>query len=106
MKTLRNSLFLILSVIIFSSFTSASVFGQTSDLPDSSIPPLSVKTELPLYDQGGVIVVSGLVKNPDENNVNAITLRILDEDGNIVTVDQFMPQEDGSFAKTYLATGP
>src|SRR3970282_241651 len=60
----------ILSTIVLSLFVVSFGFSSAfaDELTEGTIPPLSVKTELPLYDDGDSIVFSGFIKNPDENN--------------------------------------
>jgi hypothetical protein len=86
----------------------SSVYGQVDD---SQIPPLSVKTELPLYDQGDSVVFSGKVKNPDASNLIDVTLRVIGPlvngtSSNIVQVKQIKPQLDGSFEGAFIVSGP
>ncbi len=69
-----------------------------------NIPPLSVRTDSDSYDQGDTVVITGLVKHPEEGI--PITLRILDSNSKLVGIDQFSPATDGSFSRTYVATGP
>ena len=92
-----------LSVILISSIgITVPAFG--AGLEDFNIPPLSVTTDSDSYDQGDTIVITGLVKNVEEGI--QITLRILDPDSNIISVGQFSPASDGTYSKTYVATGP
>ena len=68
---------------------------------------ISVQTELPLYDQGGVIVVSGNITDSDLNMADSATLKIIDEEQTVVQIDQFKPNLDGTFVQgPYLPTGP
>ncbi|MBM3904216.1 MAG: hypothetical protein FJ357_03645 [Thaumarchaeota archaeon] len=82
-------------------------FGQSSQ-----IPPLSVSTELPLYESGDRVVFSGLIKSPDVNNLIDVTVRIVGPivNGtgatNIVTVKQVSPLLDGTFADNFVVGGP
>ncbi len=69
-----------------------------------NIPPLSVRTDSDSYDQGDTVVITGLVKHPEEGI--PVTLRILDTNSKLVGIDQFNPAADGSFSRTYIATGP
>ena len=78
------------------------VFG--AGLDEHNIPPLSVQTDSNSYEQGDTIVVTGLVKKPEEGI--PITLRILDANSKLVQIDQFTPALDGTFSRTYVATGP
>ncbi|WKT58794.1 EB domain-containing protein [Candidatus Nitrosotenuis chungbukensis] len=97
---------IVLSLIVVSSAFSSNAFGQ---LVDGTIPPLSVKTELPLYDEGDSVVFSGLIKNPDVNNAIDITVRVLGPlingtSNKIVTVDQIHPV-GGSFEGAFVVSG-
>jgi len=69
-----------------------------------NVPPLSVTTDSDSYDQGDTVVITGLVKHPEEGI--PVTLRILDTNSKLVGIDQFNPAADGSFSRTYIATGP
>ncbi|MBI5146583.1 MAG: hypothetical protein HZA84_05115 [Thaumarchaeota archaeon] len=98
---------IVLSLIVVSSGLSSSVFGQ---LTDGTIPPLSVKTELPLYDEGDSVVFSGLIKTPDINNSIDITIRVLGPlingtSNKIVTVNQIHPI-GGAFEGAFVVSGP
>ena len=99
---LRYLAYALMSVIISSMGAIIPAFG--AGLEEYNIPPLSVQTDSNSYDQGDVVVVTGLVKNPEEGV--PITLRILDANNKLVQIDQFTPAADGSFSKTYVATGP
>lgn len=97
---------IVLSLIVVSSGLSSSVYGQ---LTDGTIPPLSVKTELPLYDEGDSVVFTGLIKTPDANNSIDITVRVLGPlingtSNKIVTVDQIHPI-GGSFEGAFVVSG-
>jgi len=70
----------------------------------STISPLSIKTDLPSYNQGDSIIMSGHVR--DIVNGTAVTLRVFNPLPNLITVAQLTPASDGSFTKTFLATGP
>ncbi|MFM7796235.1 MAG: CFI-box-CTERM domain-containing protein [Candidatus Nitrosotenuis sp.] len=89
------------------SSTGSFAFGQSSQ-----IPPLSVKTELPLYESGDRVVFNGLIKSPDANNLIDITVRIVGPivNGtgatNIVTVKQVRPLLDGTFVDNFVVGGP
>lgn len=98
---------IVLSLIVVSSLLSGNVFGQ---LTDGTVPPLSVKTELPLYDEGDSVVFSGLIKNPDANNAIDITVRVLGPlingtSNKIVTVNQIHPV-GGAFEGAFVVSGP
>ena len=70
----------------------------------TTIAPLSIHTDLPTYNQGDKIIMSGQVR--DIQNGTAITLRVFNPLKNLVRVDQILPAPDGTFNKAFLATGP
>jgi predicted secreted protein with PEFG-CTERM motif len=70
----------------------------------SSLPPLSIQTNSPSYNQGDTIVINGQIKNA--LNDTAITVRIVNSLKNMVSIAQFVPGSDGSFSTKVLATGP
>lgn len=99
---------IVLSLIVV-SFGLSSAFAA-DELIAGTIPPLSVKTELPLYDDGDSVVFSGIIKNPDENNAIDITVRVLGPlingtSSQIVTVKQIHPV-GGAFEGTFIVSGP
>jgi hypothetical protein len=102
----------ILAVMFLSLMVlSPSLISANAQLDSSQIPPLSIKTELPLYDQGDSVVFSGLVKSPDTNNLVDITLRVVGPlvngtSSNIIQVKQIKPQLDGSFGGSFIVSGP
>ena len=99
-------LVVLLSVMLFAS-TASLAFGQSSQ-----IPPLSVSTELPLYESGDRVIFNGVIKSPDVNNLTDVTVRIVGPivNGtgatNIVTVKQVRPLLDGTFADNFVVGGP
>jgi hypothetical protein len=97
-----------LAVVLFSTSLSVA-FAQTDT---SQIPPLSVSTELPLYESGDRVNFSGFIKNLDVNNMIDVTVRIVGPiingtgSTNIVTVKQVHPLLDGTFADNFVVGGP
>ena len=92
-----------LTLVLISSVGMAiPAFG--AGLENFDVPPLSVRTDSDSYDQGDTVVITGLVKNPEEGI--PVTLRILDSNSKLVGIDQFNPATDGSYSRTYIATGP
>lgn len=82
-----------------------------AQVDQSQIPPLSIKVELPLYDQGDSVVFSGKVKNFDPNDLMDVTVRVIGPlvngtSSNIVQVKQIKPQLDGSFEGSFIVSGP
>lgn len=110
MRQAGRLLAVLLSVVLFTS-TASAVFAQST--PDSSqVPPLSVSTELPLYESGSHVNFKGAIKNLDINNAIDVTVRvvgpIINGTGatNIVTVKQVKPLLDGTFADNFVVGGP
>ncbi len=73
-------------------------------------PEFIIKTELPLYDQGDTVKVSGFITNLDANNAIDVTLRVVGpitngNSGNIVSIDNIKPNTDGSFESTFIVAG-
>ena len=98
---------IVLSLIVVSSGFSSVL---AAELESGQIPPLSVKTELPLYEDGDSVVFSGIIKDPDANNSIDITVRVLGPlingtSSQIVTVKQIHPSA-GSFEGTFVTSGP
>jgi len=98
---------IVLSLIVVSSGLSSAL---AAELSSGTIPPLSVKTELPLYEDGDSVVFSGIIKDPDVNNSIDITVRVLGPlingtSSQIVTVKQIHPAE-GAFQGTFVTSGP
>ncbi|MBS1269011.1 MAG: hypothetical protein MAG458_01747 [Nitrosopumilus sp.] len=56
---------------------------------------ISVQTELPSYGMGDTISISGVVS--DYDGTNQVILRIISSDNNLIQVDQFTPNTDGTF---------
>ncbi len=69
-----------------------------------NVPPLTVKTDLPSYQQGDAVIVTGNVREAE--NATALTLRVFSSLKNLISIAQLLPASDGSFTKTFLATGP
>jgi len=67
-------------------------------------PTVSIKTDLPSYNQGDTIVMTGHVS--DVTSGSAILLRIFNSGGQLISLAQLVPASDGSFTKSFLATGP
>jgi predicted secreted protein with PEFG-CTERM motif len=77
---------------------------HNGSLTATSLPPLSIQTNSPSYNQGDTIVINGQIKNA--LNDTAITVRIVNSLKNMVSIAQFVPRSDGSFSTKVLATGP
>ncbi len=106
MRGAGSTVLVFLSLIVLSVGLTG-VYAQDS----GQIPPLSIKTELPLFDQGDVVVFSGKVKTLVENNLQDITIRVIGPlvngtSSNIVQVKQITPQLDGTFEGNFVVSGP
>ena len=84
--------------------TAYKLLHGTSTVSLSTLSPLSINTDLPTYNQGDTIVMTGHVR--DVENGTAVTLRVFNSLKNLISVAQLSPSSDGSFTKTFLATGP
>ena len=70
---------------------------------------LTFTTDSTSYDKGSTIELSGLISDYDASDplkVYEITLRVVDPKNNIVTVSQFDPNDDGTFATSINSEGP
>jgi len=95
-------MFAILSVSILSYGFSNSVFADSHN-----IPPISARTELPTYENGDRVYVEGSIRDFDiDLHANtALTYRVTDPSGNIVTIGQVIPNSDGSFDFDFVSGG-
>jgi len=103
MSPLGHISLIILSFTILSYGLMGAINAQTP--PTTSIPPLSVKTDLPLYADGNTITVSGFIKNLNIDYPVDLTLIIRDPTGNLVSISQITPKADGSYETTFIASG-
>jgi predicted secreted protein with PEFG-CTERM motif len=69
----------------------------------STISPLSINTDLPTYNQGDTVIMTGHVRDP--TNATAVTIKVISPLKNLVFIGQLVPAADGSFTKTFPATG-
>ena len=70
----------------------------------SNIPPLTVKTDLPSYNQGDSVVITGHIKHLE--NATALAIKVISPLKNLVHIAQLIPSSDGSFTTTFKVTGP
>jgi len=102
MKSMAKLLtaFLVFSILSF-GFTGLANAQQ-------AVPPLSLQTELPVYAEGDTVVIFGLVKASllDKDNQVPVLLRVLSSTGNMVTIEQLMPDAQGNFSAEMRASGP
>mgnify|MGYP001255320227 FL=1 len=95
------ALALLLISITFYTFN-GSALGATIETP-----PISVTTELPLYENGDRVVINGNIRDydPDVDSGKGLTLIIKSPDNNIVAIGQITPSSDGSFAYSKIVAG-
>ncbi|MBA4461514.1 MAG: hypothetical protein H2B00_03260, partial [Nitrosopumilaceae archaeon] len=95
-------MFAILSVSILSYGFSGSAFADSHN-----IPPISASTELPSYENGDRVYVDGSIRDfdPDIHSNTALTYRITDTTGNIVTIGQILPDSNGDFSFNFVSGG-
>ena len=82
--------FALLSISILS-------FGLTGAVNAQLDLPLSVNTDSSSYTTGNTIQITGMIKNLAEYD-QPVVLMIVSPDGNIVTVQQVMPDSDGFYS--------
>ncbi len=103
MSPLGRLSLIILSFTILSYGLMGAINAQTP--PTTSIPPLSVKTDLSLYADGNTITVSGFIKELNKDYPVQLTIQVFDSTGNLVRIDQVVPNADGSFETKFIASG-
>ena len=67
---------------------------------------LNLKTDLDLYAQGGVVIITGLIHNIENLSTGDVAIVVRAPDNNIVTIAQVHPNADGSFQTSLKADGP
>jgi predicted secreted protein with PEFG-CTERM motif len=70
----------------------------------TQLQPLNITTNLPTYNQGDKIVMSGYVR--DIQNGTDVSVIVFSPTKNMVSVGQLPVTSSGSFTQTFLATGP
>jgi len=92
--------FLVFSIISF-GFTGLANAQQT-------VPPLSLQTELPVYGEGDIVVIVGLVSSSllDKDNQVPVIVRLMSSQGNLIQVFQEKPDAQGNFSFEAKASGP
>ena len=98
MKSSGKLLLIILSLSIISYGMSSSVYASSH-----SIPPVSISTDKASYATGDAILLSGFVK--DYDGEFGLTIMIVNAQGNVVYVAQPVPNSDGNYSSTTIASG-
>ena len=68
-----------------------------------SVPPVSISTDKASYATGDTILLSGFVK--DYDGEFGLTIMIVNAQGNVVYVAQPVPNSDGNYSSTTIASG-
>jgi hypothetical protein len=89
--------FTILSISILS-------FGLTGAVNAQSVLPVSVETDSSSYTIGNSIVISGSIKNLSEYE-QAVSVMVVSPNGNMVFIDQVLPDSSGNYSTTLTAGG-
>ena len=89
--------FAILSISILS-------FGLTGAVNAQSVLPVSVETDSSTYTTGNSIVISGLIQNLSEYE-QAVSVMVVSPNGNMVFIDQVLPDSSGNYSTTLTAGG-
>ena len=98
--------YLSLIMMTFTILSYGLMSATNAQTPETSVPPLSVETELALYSPDSTIVISGFVKTQNENYEQPVTIRIFSPNNNMVTIAQISVNSDGSFSTQVVAGGP
>ena len=100
MKVFGFLAFALLSISILSFGLTGAVNAQS----DGLTLPLSVLTDSSSYTTGSSIVISGFVKTLSEFE-QPVTVMVVSPDGNIVTIQQILPDSLGNYSTTVTAGG-
>ncbi len=94
--------FALLSISILSYGVNGSVFAD-----EHNIPALSIFTDSDVIANGGIVTISGNIKNYDSSSLTAgdITYLVKSPDNNIVRIGQIHPNSNGSYEFTFTAGG-
>ena len=92
----------------FLAFTLLSIsilsFGLTGAVNSQSVLPVSVETDSSTYTTGNSIVISGLIQNLSEYE-QAVSIMVVSHNGNMVFIDQVLPNSSGNYSTTLTAGG-
>ena len=104
-QQMRPLVYLSLTMLSFTILSYGLMGATNAQIIDSSIPPLSIETELALYSPGSTVVISGLVKTLNENYDQPVLIRIVDPSNSIVTIQQVIVNSDGTYSFSVVAGG-
>jgi hypothetical protein len=97
MKVSSFLAFALLSISIMS-------FGLTGAVNAQSVLPVSVETDSSSYTTGNSITISGLIQNLSEYE-QAVSVMVVSPNGNMVFIDQVLPDSSGNYSTTLTAGG-
>ncbi len=86
----------------FKSSQNVTLFGRCDCEQESQ--PFRVETDRISYCQEDNVGIEGIV--PEENQQEAVTIRVTAPDGQLVAVAQLQPRQDRSYQTTIVAGGP
>ena len=104
-QQMRPLVYLSLIMMTFTILSYGLMDATNAQIIDSSVPPLSIETELALYSPGSTVVISGLVKTLNENYDQPVLIRIVDPSNSIVTIQQVIVNSDGTYSFSVVAGG-
>ena len=104
-QQMRPLVYLSLTMLSFTILSYGLMGATNAQIIGSSIPPLSIETELALYSPGSTVVISGLVKTLNENYDQPVLIRIVDPSNSIVTIQQVIVNSDGTYSFSVVAGG-
>jgi len=98
--------FAVLSISILSYGVSGSAFAESHDI-GAVQKTLSIFLDSDIIGNGGIVTISGNIKNYDPSSLTAgaITYLITSPDNNIVGIGQLAPSSDGSYEFAFTAGG-
>ena len=92
----------------FLAFTLLSIsilsFGLTGAVNAQSVLPVSVQSDSLTYTTGNSISISGLIQNLSEYE-QAVSVMVVSPNGNMVFIDQVLPDSSGNYSTTLTAGG-
>jgi hypothetical protein len=97
MKLFGSLAFALLSISILS-------FGLTGAVNAQSVLPLSVSTDATAYTTGNSIEISGTIQDLSEYE-QAVSVMVVSPNGNMVFIDQVLPDSSGNYSTTVKAGG-
>ena len=86
---MKNGFFLVaITAILLTSTLASQVYGQSLQI--------TVETDKDMYSPGETIIVSGTINKITNND--QITMKFVKSNGNVMSVDQFSPEDDSTWS--------